>query len=62
MSAIQPNMDFDKQRKEHTPYNQKTAADMKAVYDRLQKEQESERYRAVAIRNGETYNKWFKTK
>ncbi len=61
MSAIQPNKDFDNQRQEHTPYNEKKPADMKAVYERIMKEQDTERYRSRNVRDTKAYNKWFKS-
>lgn len=62
MSAIQPNKNFDNERQEHTPYSEKKPVDMKAVYERFKQEQASERYRSRAIRDSDTYDKWFKSK
>ena len=60
MSAIRPNMNFDNERTEHVPYQNKTEVDMKAVYERLMKADTKERHRPVAIRSAKAYNRWFK--
>ena len=62
MSAIQPNLNFDNQKQEHTPYGQKYVKDMKAAYDRIQQEEESIRCRARAVKDPSSYNKWFNPK
>ena len=61
MSAIQPNKNFDNERQEHTPYQEKKPVDMKAVYERIMKEQDTERYRSRNVRDTKAYNKWFKS-
>lgn len=62
MSAIQPNRNFDNERQEHNPYNEKKPVDMKAVYDRFKQEKESERYRSRNVRDTKAYEKWFNKK
>lgn len=61
MSAIRPNMNFDNERQEHTPYQNKKLKDMKAIYERIMTDTGSN-IRPRAIRNSEAYNKWFSTK
>ena len=62
MSAIRPNMNFDNERQEHVPYQNKQPKDMKAIYERIMHGTESDqRIRPRAIRNEQAYNKWFKS-
>ena len=63
MSAChRPNLNFDNERKEHVPYSELNKQDsnhMKALYEKLMK---STDIKAHTIRDGQVYNKWFKTK
>lgn len=55
-------MNFDNERQEHTPYQNKIQNNLKAVYERIMHGTESDqRIRPRAIRNEQAYNKWFKT-
>lgn len=62
MSAIRPNMNFDNERQEHTPYQNKTIKDIKEVYNRIMKADPNQRIRPRAVKNHEVYTKWFNTK
>lgn len=60
MSAIRPNMNFDNERREHTPYKEITAASLQQRYIQLMKAPDnSGRHRAPAIKDVGAYTKWF---
>jgi hypothetical protein len=63
MSAVdRPNLNFDNERKEHVSYselNKQQPKDMQALYDKLMKAGDIKPH---TVRDGQVYNKWFKTK
>ncbi len=59
MGAIRPNKNFDNERKHHVSYQDTTMKKLKESYDRLQKPENQERYRAGSIRNRDSAKKWF---
>ena len=63
MSAVdRPNLNFDNERKEHVSYselNKQQPTDMQALYAKLMK---SADIKPHTVRDGQVYNKWFKTK
>jgi len=60
MSAIRPNMNFDNEHKEHTPYKELTAASLQQRYTQLMKTPENTgRHRAPAIKDVGVYKRWF---
>jgi hypothetical protein len=60
MSAIQPNKNFDNERQEHVPYQNKTVS-MQDLYNKLMKAPVSERHRSTAVKDPESYKRWFKS-
>ena len=60
MSAIRPNLNFDNERQEHVPYQNK-AASMQDLYNKLMKSPVSERHRSTAVRDQKAFKRWFKS-
>ena len=59
VGAIQPNKNFDNERKHHVSFQDITMKKLKESYDKLRRPENEERYRAGAVKNKDSLKKYF---
>jgi hypothetical protein len=62
MGALQPNKNFDNERREHTPYQAEPVKPLQERYAELMKSDKKKKPSYRDLRDGSVYAKFFNTK